>query len=165
MNYNIPFARHSSHLYAKFIHEWKLNVIGVVQSGAPLTVTSGANVNGATGPNYPNLIGDPNGAGTYTPVVQHRGLPIAAELHLGQRREGHRLWSWEMEFRYQPAARVPAARAPHAPVSPGIVQPDEYPDAGCSEYEHDVDYLWSDHVDFRQPAAAAWLQIPILTGV
>ena len=66
MNYNIPFARHSSHLYAKFIHEWKLNVIGVVQSGAPLTVTSGANVNGATGPNYPNLIGHPNGAGTYT---------------------------------------------------------------------------------------------------
>jgi hypothetical protein len=61
MIYNLPFGGASNSFAAKFVHRWKLNVIGTVQSGSPLTVTSGASVNGATGPNYPNVVGDGNG--------------------------------------------------------------------------------------------------------
>jgi hypothetical protein len=65
MNYNLPFGGKSQSFFAKVIHQWKLNVIGTIQTGTPLSVTSGANVNGATGPNYPNVVGDANGPGTY----------------------------------------------------------------------------------------------------
>jgi flavin-binding protein dodecin len=65
MIYNLPFGGASKSFAAKIVHQWKLNVIGAIQSGSPLTVTSGATVNGATGPNYPNVIGNANGPGTY----------------------------------------------------------------------------------------------------
>jgi hypothetical protein len=65
MNYNLPFGGKSQSFIAKVVHQWKLNVIGTVQTGSPLTITSGANMNGATGPNYPNVTGDANGPGTY----------------------------------------------------------------------------------------------------
>ncbi|HXE62377.1 MAG TPA: TonB-dependent receptor [Bryobacteraceae bacterium] len=65
MNYNLPFGGTSHSFVAKVVHQWKLNVIGTVQTGSPLAISSGANVNGATGPNYPNVVGDANGPGTY----------------------------------------------------------------------------------------------------
>jgi Carboxypeptidase regulatory-like domain len=65
MIYHLPFGGASMSFAAKIVHHWNLNVIGTVQSGSPLTVTSGASVNGATGPNYPNVVGDANGPGTY----------------------------------------------------------------------------------------------------
>jgi hypothetical protein len=66
MIYHLPFGGTSNSVIARIVHRWNLNVIGAVQSGSPLTVTSGASVNGATGPNYPNVVGDANGPGTYT---------------------------------------------------------------------------------------------------
>ena len=48
MIYNLPFGGASKSFAAKIVHQWKLNVIGAIQSGSPLTVTSGATVNGAT---------------------------------------------------------------------------------------------------------------------
>jgi hypothetical protein len=65
MIYNLPFGGTSKSFAAKVVHRWRLNVIGIVQSGSPLTITSGAGINGATGPNYPNVVGDGNGPGTY----------------------------------------------------------------------------------------------------
>ncbi len=65
MNYNLPFGGKSTSFAAKIVHQWKLNVIGAIQTGSPLSVNSGANVNGATGPNYPNVIASADGPGTY----------------------------------------------------------------------------------------------------
>jgi hypothetical protein len=63
--YRLPFGRTSKSFAAKLVHEWNLAVIGTVQSGSPLSITSGATVNGATGPNYPNVVGNGNGPGAY----------------------------------------------------------------------------------------------------
>jgi hypothetical protein len=63
--YRLPFGATSKSFAARFVRGWNLNVIGTIQSGSPLTVTSGATVNGATGPNYPNVVGGANGPGTY----------------------------------------------------------------------------------------------------
>jgi hypothetical protein len=63
--YRLPFGRTSKSFAAAIVRGWNLAVIGTVQSGSPLSITSGATVNGATGPNYPNVFGNGNGPGTY----------------------------------------------------------------------------------------------------
>ena len=60
MTYNLPFGAHSKTLLAKVIHEWRLSTIGNIQTGALLALSqTGGQVNGATGNNRPNVVGNP----------------------------------------------------------------------------------------------------------
>ena len=61
MTYNLPFGGHSTSFLAKVVHQWKLNTIGTIQTGSLLAISqTGAQTNGATGTNRPNVVGDPN---------------------------------------------------------------------------------------------------------
>src|SRR5207245_785976 len=58
--WRLPFGRRSGAFYNLAIRNWNLNTIGVIRTGSPLAIgQSSTRVNGATGTDRPNQIGDP----------------------------------------------------------------------------------------------------------
>ena len=162
--YRLPFGAGSRSLIATVVRGWNLNLIGVVQSGSPLTVTSGANVNGATGPNYPNVVGNANGPGTYAQWFRYGGVCESAEQYVGQRWTGDRLRARQVELRHQLAARIPAARASDAAIPLEFIRRDQHADASQSEHKRRLYDLRQNHVNFRQSTAATRAQNHLLTA-
>ena len=59
--WNLPFGRKSKAFYNLLIRDWNLNTIGVFRTGSPLSIgESATRVNGATGTERPDMIGNPN---------------------------------------------------------------------------------------------------------
>ena len=58
-NYELPFARDAKGASAAFARGWQVNVISVMQSGTPFTVTNAAARANTGGGDRPNQIGNP----------------------------------------------------------------------------------------------------------
>jgi len=58
-NYELPFARESKGAVAMLAKGWQLNLISVMQSGTPFTVTNASARSNTGGGDRPNQIGDP----------------------------------------------------------------------------------------------------------
>jgi hypothetical protein len=59
MVYDLPFGNGSKSLYSLLVRNWRLNALGIAQTGLPFQVTqTGTQTNNATGTNRPNQVAD-----------------------------------------------------------------------------------------------------------
>ena len=55
----LPYAKASKTIVGRIVQNWRVNALGYWQTGLPLSITqTGTQTNGATGANYPDLVGD-----------------------------------------------------------------------------------------------------------
>jgi len=57
--YDLPFGKGSKSIYSLLLRNWRLNALGIAQTGLPFQVTqTGTQTNNATGTNRPNQVAD-----------------------------------------------------------------------------------------------------------
>ncbi len=57
--YELPFNKTSNSIYSAFLRNWRINALGIAQTGLPFQITqTGTQTNNATGTNRPNQVTD-----------------------------------------------------------------------------------------------------------
>jgi len=57
--YGLPFGKGSNNAYSRIVRNWRINALGIAQTGLPFQITqTGTQTNNATGTNRPNQVAD-----------------------------------------------------------------------------------------------------------
>jgi hypothetical protein len=56
--YDLPFDKGSKSIYSLLLRNWRLNALGIAQTGLPFQITQTGTQNNATGINRPNQVAD-----------------------------------------------------------------------------------------------------------
>ncbi len=137
--YDLPFGaggkfKTGMRVPDQIVGHWQLTGNASFQVGLPLNVTQSNTLGLFSAIQYPNLVGNPNGNKSFTPMVQHRGLPDRSPGYTGRCAAGFVLRSWleSVEHRRRPflpyrrALRVQTSRRVLQRLQQGFVEQSEY---------------------------------------